>query len=112
FFAATPPACIAQNTVEELLELAKPQWEARRQQSYTQTGLRIEQLREHSSPSFPEVRQTRLSRDLFASGDLKLMRNVTLSTAIPLKETDQNWNNEIISLTTVTAQNAKYGFKV
>jgi len=112
FLATLLSSSTAQDTTEELLEMATPQWLSAREKSYYQSGIRIEQVREDSGPKDAETNRTRQSRDVFASGDLKLIRIIVLDPEIPLEESEPTWDGDHVLMTRSTAQNAKYGFRV
>ena len=102
----------AQSTVEEVLELAGPQWESQRKRHYNQTCIRIEQLEERQTPGAVGVRRTRQSRDFFSSGDAKMIRKVGLTPETTIDESAGSWDSDAILWSNVFAQNSKYGFKV
>lgn len=107
-----PSATDAQDTVEELLEIATPRWAAARESTYYELGIRVEELREHQEVGTSETKRFRNSRDLFGSGDLKLINAVSLDTRVPVDESETTWDDEQVLMRKSTAQNAKYGFVV
>ncbi len=111
-FACGPSATDAQDTVEELLEMATPHWAAARESAYYELGIRVEELREHREAGTSETKRFRNSRDFFASGDLKLIKAVLLDPALPIDRSETTWDDEQVFMRKSTAQNAKYGFVV
>jgi len=111
-FACGPSGTDAQDTVEELLEMATPRWLSARESAYYELGIRVEELREHQEAGNSETKRFRNSRDLFASGDLKLINTVSLDPELPVDRSETTWDDEHVFMRKSTAQNAKYGFVV
>jgi hypothetical protein len=102
----------AQETLEELLEIAGPHWERQRRQNYEQLAIRVEQFKDHRSEALNQIRRTRESRDYFADGADKLIRRSGSSTVNSIEPDDWPMDSDATSWTNVTAQNAAYGFLV
>jgi hypothetical protein len=111
-FTCAPSSTDAQDSVKELLEMATPCWLSARESAYYELGIRVEELREHQEAGTSETKRFRNSRDLFASGDLKLINAVSLDTGLPVDRSETTWDDEQVFMRKSTAQNAKYGFVV
>ncbi len=109
---ATRRPLSAQETLEELLAVASPQWEALRKQNYSQLAIRVEEFEEHRTFEQNEIRRTRQSCDYFAAGDNKVIRRSRSSSISELEPSEQPLDSETTSWSFVTAQNARYGFHI
>ena len=102
----------AQETLEELLEVAGPHWEKQRKQNYEQLAIRIEEFEDHRSEASNQIRRTRDSRDYFAEGADKLIRRSRSTTLSQIEPDESPLDSETSTWNVVTAQNSHYGFRV
>ncbi len=111
-FTCAPSATDGQDSVKELLEMATPRWLSARESAYFELGIRMEETRENRDAKTGQTERFRRSRDLFASGDLKLINTVSLDPELPVDRSDATWADEHVFMRKFTAQNAQYGFVV
>jgi hypothetical protein len=111
-FACAPSSTDAQDSVKELLEMATPAWLSARESAYYELGVRVEEAQESRLAKTGQTERFRRSRDLFASGDLKLINAVSLDPELPVDRSDATWADEHVFMRKFTAQNAQYGFVV
>ncbi len=102
----------AQETLEELLELAGPHWERQRKQNYEQLAIRIEEFKDHRSEASNQIRRTRESRDYFADGAAKLIRRSRSTTLSQIEPEESPLDSDTSTWNIVMAQNSHYGFRV
>jgi hypothetical protein len=110
--ACMPSFGDAQDTVDELLEMATPRWLSAREKGYNNSGIRMEQMREDRDAKTGVVKRSRQSRDLYSAGDVKLISVVVKNSDTPLDKSEPFEANDQVLSKRVTAQNAKYGFVV